>query len=87
MYSETLLEVLGADLGVQDLLRHGTGKPASLLVMQALAKDPPCKGGSRVRARQGWAFLSLVSPLSGKQGLSHTQEFSISHRAVAGHPT
>lgn len=60
MYSETFLEVLGADLGVQDLLCHGTGKPASLLVMQALAKDPPCRGGSRVRVRQGWAFLTRL---------------------------
>lgn len=38
--TETLLEVLGPDLGVQDLLSHVAGEPASLLVMQTLAEDP-----------------------------------------------
>lgn len=42
--SETFLEVLGPDLGIQDLLSHGAGEPASLLVVQTLAKDPPCVG-------------------------------------------
>lgn len=44
MDSETFLEVLGPDLGIQDLLSHGAGEPASLLVVQTLAKDPPCVG-------------------------------------------
>lgn len=42
--TETFLEVLGPDLGIQDLLSHGAGEPASLLVVQTLAKDPPCAG-------------------------------------------
>jgi hypothetical protein len=67
MYPETFLEVLGADLGVQDLLCHGTGEPASLLVMQPLTKDPPCKEVSgelyRGRGRQGWGFLLARVPL------------------------
>uniref|UniRef100_A0A8C7EKU8 Uncharacterized protein n=1 Tax=Neovison vison TaxID=452646 RepID=A0A8C7EKU8_NEOVI len=45
--SETFLEVLGPDLGIQDLLSHGAGEPASLLVVQTLAKDPPCAGTGR----------------------------------------
>lgn len=57
--TETFLEVLGPNLGVQDLLSHVAGEPASLLVVQTLAKDPPCvgrgQGGSEalrgVRAR------------------------------------
>lgn len=53
VYSETFLEVLGADLGVQDLLCHGTGEPASLLVMQPLTKDPPCREVGRVRSSAG----------------------------------
>lgn len=47
MDTETFLEVLGANLGVQDLFSHGTGEPASLLVVQSLTEDPPY-------ARQGW---------------------------------
>lgn len=44
VHTETLLEVLGPDLGIQDLLSRAAGEPASLLVMQTLAKDPPCAG-------------------------------------------
>lgn len=52
MDTETFLEVLGPDLGIQDLLSHGAGEPASLLVMQTLAKDPPCVG-------RGWSEASV----------------------------
>lgn len=45
--TETLLEVLGPNLRIQDLLSHAAGEPASLLVMQTLAKDPPCVGRGR----------------------------------------
>lgn len=45
VHTETLLEVLGPDLGVQDLLSHVAGEPASLLVMQTLAEDPAWEGG------------------------------------------
>lgn len=96
MYSETFLEVLGADLGIQDLLCHGTGEPASLLIMQSLTKDPPCKEVSRVRSSTGAgtgvgeARLGLPlgegSPLYGEQGLSHAQEFSISKGQRLGTP-
>lgn len=44
VHTETLLEVLGPDLGIQDLLSRAAGEPASLLVMQTLAEDPPCAG-------------------------------------------
>lgn len=45
--TETFLEVLGPDLGIQDFLGHVAGEPAPLLVMQTLAKDPPCTGRGR----------------------------------------
>lgn len=53
VYSETFLEVLGADLGVQDLFCHGTGEPTSLLVMQPLTEDPPYKEVRRVGSSMG----------------------------------
>lgn len=40
VYPETLLQVLGSDFGVQDLLPHRTGEPAPLLVMKTLPKYP-----------------------------------------------
>lgn len=40
VHPETLLQVLGSDFGVQDLLPHRTGEPAPLLIMQTLPKDP-----------------------------------------------
>ena len=60
--TETLLEVLGPDLGVQDLLGHIAGEPASLLVMQTLAKDPAWEGGETAGHKLspsglGWASL------------------------------
>lgn len=51
VHAETFLEVLGPNLGIQDLLSHVAGEPASLLVMQTLTKDPPCTG------REGQEFL------------------------------
>lgn len=53
VHSETFLEVLGPNLGIQDLLSHVAGEPASLLVMQTLTKDPPCTG----RGREGQELL------------------------------
>lgn len=45
--TETLLEVLGPDLGIQDLLSRVAGEPASLLIVQPLAEDPSCAGRRR----------------------------------------
>lgn len=84
MYSETFLEVLGADLGVQDLLCHGTGEPASLLVMQSLTKDPPCKEVSRVRSSTGAGAGDKAGASSRIEPISGVQPFQ---RAVAWHPT
>jgi hypothetical protein len=66
--AETFLEVLGADFGVQDLLCHVAGEPASLLVMQAFTKDPPCGGRQRAQGfcrpgDWGGGFLPLASEL------------------------
>ena len=40
VHPETLLQVLGSDFGVQDLLPHRTGEPAPLLVVKTLPKYP-----------------------------------------------
>lgn len=75
--TETLLEVLGPDLGIQDLLSRVAGEPASLLIVQPLAEDPSCAGrrwgGSAALARPpsvragstGEAFGPFRKPLLG----------------------
>lgn len=40
VHPETLLQVLGSDFRVQDLLPNRTGEPAPLLVMKALPEYP-----------------------------------------------
>lgn len=58
VHAETFLEVLGPNLGIQDLLSHVAGEPASLLVVQTLTKDPPCTGRGRVRS----SYRGLAEP-------------------------
>lgn len=77
VHAETFLEVLGPNLGIQDLLSHVAGEPASLLVVQTLTKDPPCTG----RGRRGsgapagpWLTLLLAQQLSGSSQSSLLQE-------------
>lgn len=62
--TETLLEVLGPDLGIQDLLGCVAGEPASLLIVQPLTKDPPCAG----RRRGGSGALARPPSMQGAQG-------------------
>lgn len=63
--TETFLEVLGPDLGIQDFLGHVAGEPASLLVVQTLTKDPPCTGRGWGVVRRSHRNSSELSSWSG----------------------